>query len=126
MLCRLSHFKHEIKFRNFPYLRHRNFILKIMIKHIVLFKFKTCEGKEESIRKIKASLESLPSIIPELRGINVGINVNAKEKWDMCLEAIVENLHDLEVYASHPAHVQIVTSMIAPVKEDRACIDIQL
>lgn len=97
-----------------------------MIKHIVLFKFKTCERKEESIREIKTALETLPSIIPELIEIHVGINVNETEKWDMSLEALVENLHDLEVYGNHPAHQQIVKSLIAPMKEDRACVDFQV
>ena len=50
-----------------------------MIKHIVLFKFKTCERKEESIREIKTALETLPSIIPELIEIHIGININEAE-----------------------------------------------
>lgn len=97
-----------------------------MIKHIVFFKFKNTEDKVSQMQAIKSELEKLPAIIAELREIHVGLNVNPAEKWDLSLEALVEDMHDLEVYANHPAHQQIVKTMIAPIKEDRACVDYQI
>ena len=47
----------------------------------------------------------------------------SEEKWDFSLEAGVADLHALEVYANHPAHQEIVKTLIAPVKVDRACVD---
>lgn len=97
-----------------------------MIKHIVLFKFKALDDKAVLLEKIKAELEKLPAIIPELKDIQIGINMNTTEKWDLSLEAIVNDMHDLDVYANHPAHQNIVKTMIAPNKEDRACVDYQM
>lgn len=97
-----------------------------MIKHIVLFRFQNIEDKEVKLNQIKKELEELPDIISELKEIQVGINVNPAEKWDLSLEALVANLHDLDVYANHPAHQQIVKKRIAPIKEDRACVDFEI
>lgn len=97
-----------------------------MIKHIVLFKLKTFDDKEASMKQIKAELEKLPQIISALKEIHVGLNMNPAEKWDLSLEAIVANLHDLDIYANHPAHQLIVKTMIAPIKEERACVDYEI
>ena len=94
-----------------------------MIKHIVLFKFKTSPEKTGKMQEIKNELEKLTGIIPELQEIHVGLNTNPDEKWDMSLEAIVADLEALNAYANHPAHQQIVKTLIAPMKEDRACVD---
>lgn len=97
-----------------------------MIKHIVLFKLKNSADKTNKMLEIKTKLEKLPTLIPELKEIHIGLNISAAEKWDLSLEAITENMQDLEIYANHPAHQHIVKTMIAPIKEDRACVDYQL
>lgn len=97
-----------------------------MIKHIVLFKLKSVDDKATKMLEIKTELEKLTEIIPELQEIHIGININVSEKWDLSLEVLVNNMHDLELYANHPAHQQIVKTMIVPIKEDRACVDFQL
>ena len=68
---------------------------------------------------IKAELEKLPATIKELKEIHVGININPAEHWDLSLE----DMAALNTYAMHPAHQAIVKNMIAPIKEERACID---
>lgn len=97
-----------------------------MIKHIVLFKFKASGQKETQMQEIKNQLEQLVDIIPELKEIHIGININPNEKWDLILEALVENWSDLDLYAKHPAHQHIINTYIAPIKEDRACVDFQV
>ena len=87
-----------------------------MIKHIVLFKLEESEHKNVRLQEIRDRLEALVQVIPELKEMQVGINVNPEEKWDFSLDA-------LEVYANHPAHQEIVKTLIAPVKVDRACVD---
>ena len=97
-----------------------------MIKHIVLFRFKDSADKTGQMLNIKNELENLPAIIPYLKDIHIGLNINSAEKWDMSLEAIVDTMQDLDTYANHPAHQQIVKNRIAPIKEERACVDYQL
>ena len=105
-----------------------------MIKHIVLFKLEESEHKNVRLQEIRDRLEALVQVIPELHragnlALYVGLAAGAtavlvpEEKWDFSLEAVVADLHALEVYANHPAHQEIVKTLIAPVKVDRACVD---
>lgn len=94
-----------------------------MVKHIVTFKFKGSEEERKEIaEKFAEALRALPSLIEELKAIEVGINVNPNEKWDLVLTAIADSLEDVAIYSAHPAHVAAV-QIIAPHKEDRACVD---
>lgn len=94
-----------------------------MIRHIVAFKLKgTPEERLEVLRRFKAALEALPAQIDVLKSIEVGINENPAETWDVVLTAVVETLEDVGTYARHPAHVA-AASIVAPHKEARACVD---
>lgn len=94
-----------------------------MVKHIVTFKFKgEPELRLEVAEKFKTALMALPDQIDVLRSMEVGINSNPAETWDLVLIAVVETMDEVEVYAKHPAHVA-AASIIAPYKESRACVD---
>ena len=94
-----------------------------MVKHIVTFQFKGEEAiRKEYALKFKEALMALPAVIPCLESMEVGINENPAETWDLVLTAIVPTMADVDVYAKHPAHVA-AASIIAPVKEFRACVD---
>lgn len=94
-----------------------------MIKHIVTFKFKGTEAERRSAAEdFRAALLALPEQIEVLRGIEVGINENPAESWDLVLTAVVDKMEDVGVYSRHPAHVA-AAAIIAPVKEARACVD---
>lgn len=94
-----------------------------MVKHIVTFKFKgSAEQRKEVARKFADALNALPSQIEELISIEVGINENPAEVWDLILTATAASLEDVAKYSAHPAHVAAV-QIIAPYKEDRACVD---
>lgn len=94
-----------------------------MVKHIVSFKLKgSAEERLEVAKKFKQALEALPEQIEVLKSIEVGLNENPAETWDLVLAAIVEKMEDVEVYAKHPAHVA-AASIIVNNKESRACVD---
>lgn len=94
-----------------------------MVKHIVTFKLKGSDAERRAAaEQFKAALEALPEQIDVLRAIEVGINENPAETWDVVLTAIVDTLADVEVYAKHPAHVA-AAGPIAGCKESRACVD---
>ncbi len=65
---------------------------------------------------------ALPSQIDVLESMEVGINENPAEDWDVVLTATVPTMADVAVYAQHPAHVA-AAAIIAPLKADRACVD---
>lgn len=97
-----------------------------MVKHIVCFKLK---GSEEERRKIALqfadALMKLPEEIDVLQSMEVGINENPSEDWDVVLTAIVPSMKDVEIYAKHPAHIA-AAGIIAGYKEARACVDYNL
>lgn len=97
-----------------------------MVKHIVMFKFKgTPEEKKNVATRFMEALVQLPAEIPQLKSIDVGINMNPAETWDLVLTATADNMEDVGIYSAHPAH-QAAVEIIKPYKEDRACVDYQI
>ena len=94
-----------------------------MVTHIVCFKLSGSDAERLAVaRSFKAALEKLPEQIDVLRSIEVGINQNPAESWDVVLTAVVDKMADVEVYAKHPAHVA-AAGLLAGHKADRACVD---
>lgn len=94
-----------------------------MVKHIVCFKFTgTPDERREVSKAFKCALEALPETIEVLKSMEVGINENPAETWDLVLTATVESMADVDTYANHPDHVA-AASIIKGHKSDRACVD---
>ena len=94
-----------------------------MVKHVVMFKFRGTEAEKKEIAgRFKAALDKLPLEIPQLKSIEVGININPAETWDLVLTATADSLEDVAIYSAHPSH-QAAVGLIAPYKESRACVD---
>ncbi len=94
-----------------------------MIKHIVAFKLKgTPDERRKASEAFRDALLALPRQIDVLEKMEVGINENPNESWDVVLTATVPTMADVETYAKHPAHVA-AAAIIAPLKENRACVD---
>lgn len=97
-----------------------------MVKHIVTFRLKgTDEERRNAAEAFRDALMALPEKIEVLRSMEVGINENPAESWDVVLTATVDTLADVDVYAKHPAHVA-AAAIIAPLKDARACVDYTL
>ena len=98
---------------------------QIMIKHIVLFKLKetiSAETKAEVAAQFNKAIEALPPVIKTIRNIRIAQNINAEEKWDICLDSDFDSLEDVKAYAIHPAHLA-AASILKEYKQDRACVD---
>lgn len=94
-----------------------------MVKHIVMFKLKgSHEERLQMAKAFKNALEALPSQIDVLESIEVALNGNPAEDWDIVLTAIVPTMEDVAVYAKHPAHVA-AAALIKDNKELRGCVD---
>ena len=96
-----------------------------MIKHVVLFKFKNVTDlpdKTEKLASIKQSLEQLINRVPELRMIEVGLNNNPNESYDLSLISEFKSWDDLKAYVIHPEH-QKVGAVIREILSERACVD---
>ena len=88
-----------------------------------MFKFKgSLEERKNIATKFMEALVTLPDDIPELMSMEVGININPAETWDLVLTAVADSMEDVAKYSAHPAH-QAAVEIIKPYKEDRACVD---
>lgn len=98
-----------------------------MVRHIVLFKLKNMESYEEKLdimKCFKEAIEALPAKISVIRKIEVGLNTNPAEVYDIALNSEFDTLEDVNFYATHPDHVA-AGKIIAEAKESRACVDYQ-
>lgn len=94
-----------------------------MVKHVVTFQLSgTPAERQEVAEKFKEALEALPSKIDVLLNIEVGVNANPSEDWDIVLTAHLANMEDVALYANHPAHVA-AASILNGHKRARACVD---
>lgn len=96
-----------------------------MVKHIVLFKLKDNVSVAEKLvvmNKFKAAIEALPAKISVIRKIEVGLNINPDETWNIALNSEFDTLEDVKFYATHPDHV-VAGKILAETKESRACVD---
>lgn len=78
--------------------------------------------RRETALRFKAALDALPNQIDVLQGIEVALNENPTEDWDIVLTAIVPTMADVAVYAKHPAHMA-AAAIIKDFKQLRACVD---
>ncbi len=96
-----------------------------MVKHLVLFKLKDevpAAQKEAVMLAFKQAIEALRAKISVIRKIEVGLNMNPGEVWNIALYSEFDTLDDVKFYAAHPDHVA-AGKLLAEVKESRACVD---
>lgn len=96
-----------------------------MVKHVLLFKLKEMNSPEEKMKimeEIKSKLLNLKSLIPAILSIEVGINSNPKESYDIALISEHKDWDGLAEYRDDPNHVA-VAQFIAQYREARACAD---
>lgn len=100
-----------------------------MLKHIVMWKFKEeAEGRsrEENLRLVKQQLLALQGVIPELKAIEVGLDVSHTDmSYDMVLVTAFEDPAALQRYQEHPEH-QKISQYVAKVRTSRAVVDYEV
>ncbi len=65
--------------------------------------------KEENARAMKARLEALPAVIPEIRRLEVGLNIKDSERAaDVVLYSEFDSPEALAAYSRHSAHMEVV------------------
>ena len=95
-----------------------------MIRHIVMWKFK--EGEQENMLLFRDRLLALKGKIPEIRAMEVGININPSDRsYDAVLVSEFESFEDLALYKSDPRH-QAVSALCKSIRERRAGVDYEV
>ncbi|VVB97492.1 Stress responsive A/B Barrel Domain protein [uncultured archaeon] len=92
-----------------------------MITHIVFFKLK--DRSPQSIEKARNVLLGLKGRIPQLRHLEVGIDVlHSERSYDIALVTKFNSLEDLVAYQKHPMHVEVAKYMTS-VRESAVAVD---
>jgi hypothetical protein len=96
-----------------------------MIRHIAVFRFRPEFSAQDRAAWITL-LRDLPSHIPEIRSLSVGVDVGASANaYEIGLVADFDDLAALERYSTHPAH-QKVLDISGPQKTALAVVDFVL
>jgi hypothetical protein len=100
-----------------------------MIRHVVMWKFKDeAEGKTkaENMAVVKDSLYALVPIIPEIKRMEIGIDVKHTDmSMDFMLLTEFDSMEALAFYAGHPDHVA-VAAYLGKVVEKRVVLDCEI
>jgi len=73
-----------------------------------MFKFKE-ENFDANIQEVKARLNDLVALIPELKCLEVGVDFSKSERsFDLSLYSSFGSKEDLQAYAIHPEHLKVV------------------
>lgn len=93
-----------------------------MIKHIVMWKFKS--GTEKEMMEFITALRGLYGVIPQIKEQEVGVNC-VEGNYDAVLISAFDSLEDLETYKKDPRHVA-VSSLCKSIRESRVAVDYEV
>ena len=92
-----------------------------MLTHVVLFKLK--DKSPETLNKVKELLMNLEGKIPQLKYIEVGIDIlHSERSYDISLITRFNSLEDMQAYQVHPAHVEVL-NFLSTVRESSVAVD---
>jgi hypothetical protein len=94
------------------------------IRHVVMWRLATTDDAEraEQAATIKAKLESLPPLVPQLQRLEVGVNALPSGDFDVVLISDFAGEEALQGYQQHPEHEK-VAAYIRSVVGGRAAVD---
>lgn len=96
-----------------------------MFRHCVLLRFSESTSADQR-ENVRAAIAALPDQIPEIVNYTVGLNAGDREdNYDLAAVGDFASKADYDVYASHPAHVEVISSVIAPAIVERSAIQFE-
>lgn len=97
-----------------------------MIHHIVCFRFVPGTTNDQ-IAAAEDALRGMVGQVPDIRALHWGPNL-APSVGDYSHVLVVE-LDDMPAvlrYSEHPVHLQVVSEFIAPIREARLALDVEV
>jgi antibiotic biosynthesis monooxygenase (ABM) superfamily enzyme len=98
--------------------------LQVMIRHVVLVTMKP-ETDERELEAIVEAAKKLPTEIPSLREIEVGLGTNPGNAT-FGIVALFDDMDGFQEYMKHPAHKSFGQDHIVPVVESATQIQFQI
>ena len=95
-----------------------------MIKHIVCFKLENPTA--ELLAKTKDILLSMEGNVPEVRSIEVGLDVlHSPRSYDVILQVVVDDLTALDSYQKDPYQCSVVKPHMHAVRSGSVALDFE-
>ena len=96
-----------------------------MIKHIVCFKL--ADNSDNAKNEAKDILMSMEGKIPEIKGIEVGVDFLCSAKsYDVVLQVVLEDSNALEIYQNDKYHCDVVKAYIRNRATSSVVIDYEI
>ncbi|WP_139903918.1 Dabb family protein [Clostridium thermarum] len=93
-----------------------------MFTHIVFFKLN--DPSKENLERAKNILEQMEGKIPQLKYIEVGVDVlHTERSYDIALITRFDSLEDMQEYQVHPYHVNEVLKKLRPMLKGSSAVD---
>lgn len=98
-----------------------------MFRHVALFSW-TPESTDQQRAAVASALAELPAVIPELRSFRFGpdAGLDPGRNHDFAVVADFESIDGYLVYATHPAHVRVITELLRPILAGRAAVQYEV
>lgn len=97
-----------------------------MVHHIVMWNFKPDvldEDKPGLKAQMAEALKGLMGQVPGLLSVEFVPEPVSSSTHEIALVTTLGKVEDVEVYASHPAHVAVADTYVRPFVCQRACLD---
>ncbi|MBP0011634.1 MAG: Dabb family protein [Roseofilum sp. SBFL] len=97
-----------------------------MIEHIVLFQFKP-DASSESLSAVVSRLRELKGKIPQILALSCGENFcDRAQGFTHGLVARFQDSTSLQAYQDHPAHQEVVQTLIKPIAVNILAMDYEI
>jgi hypothetical protein len=96
-----------------------------MIRHVAVFRW--LEGTTaDQVAAVTAGLAGLPAEVPSIRAYAHGPDLQLGEgRWDYAVVAEFDDAAGYQAYVDHPAHQAVANERIAPIRADRAHVQLE-
>lgn len=97
-----------------------------MIQHIVLFRFKDSASPGQVV-EARDALLAMKHGIPEIKEVHFGPNLGPSVKeYSHVLVVSCADMSAVQRYLDHPVHRQTIDRYVAPVREGRLAVDVEV
>ena len=97
-----------------------------MFRHVVLLSFGP-HSAPGAIDEVVTRLRALPGEVPTIRAYSVGRDAKlASGNADLAVVADFDDEDGYRLYATHPAHLAVITTAIAPILSSRVAVQYEM
>ena len=95
------------------------------LTHVALFTW-DAGTTDQQLLELSEALARLPGLIPEIRSYRFGPDLGLGEgNFDFAVVAEFDSADGYRVYATHPAHVDVITRLIRPLRDRRSAVQFE-